>query len=902
MLQAPQLISPSRLFWPEAAERLIAILRSAQASGANPMDFSDCRVLVPTFEHARLLKQHLAELLGSAFAPPAISTVSAWLNLQAPPPASVAGPSERLMALYSELRQHGWLKKLFQARRNTDLLPLAQTLLTLADELTGSLLPAIRALPQSGEQRWRSALEQLSPAARTLLSDESQLVWTIWKSQLDGRDAAVARFEQMMLLAHQAEQPLVWIAPVPADPLESAFLSAWAQRQPVTFMLLDWRVGAISPTFAAAWPELVEDDAALALAPSASTLAPGPAALDNVALYPGVSLEDEAVAGAQAILTWLAAGKSRIAIIAQDRVVARRLRALLERAQVYVVDETGWKLSTTRAASALAALFELVSSRAETGALLDFLKSPFVLFEQGARGAQVMAIELALRRHNVTGGWDAVSLALQSLPQERQLFAALREQAGKFQRSRSLCEWVASSMTVLDALGMRAALAADAAGEQVLAQFDLIESECATLGASFSFSEWRAFLDLQLEAAPFVAPQLDQRVIMLPLNGARLRSFDAVLMVGIDAAHLPSQPTETLFFANAVRRELGLATRETRQRQQLRDFTELLASGADIVLSWQAMLDGEPNPVSPWIERLQLTLARSSLPLLVQQRQARPTSTLVPHIGSMPMPSAAALLPTSLSASGYNVLMACPYQFFATRMLGLNALADLSDLPEKRDYGGWLHEILAAYHDAVSTRDTPLDQRRQLLAELSAQIFDKELRRNAAALGYYTRWQKVMPAYLDWANQREALGWQFVIGELQMERVLNWPGGDIRLHGRVDRIDQNQDGERAVLDYKTAAQPALSSRLKKGEDHQLAFYGLLADARLSAGHYVALELTREKIGDVAAPDYPEWQEALERRIGEQIQAIGNGAPLPANGIESVCRFCDMRGLCRKGAW
>ena len=49
-----------------------------------------------------------------------------------------------------------------------------------------------------------------------------------------------------------------------------------------------------------------------------------------------------------------AEGKQEIAVIAQDRVVSRRLRALLERAGVLVADETGWKLSTTRAAAALA--------------------------------------------------------------------------------------------------------------------------------------------------------------------------------------------------------------------------------------------------------------------------------------------------------------------------------------------------------------------------------------------------------------------------------------------------------------------------------------------------------------------------------------------------------------------
>jgi ATP-dependent helicase/nuclease subunit B len=159
-----------------------------------------------------------------------------------------------------------------------------------------------------------------------------------------------------------------------------------------------------------------------------------------------------------------------------------------------------------------------------------------------------------------------------------------------------------------------------------------------------------------------------------------------------------------------------------------------------------------------------------------------------------------------------------------------------------------------------------------------------------------------MPAYLAWADERVAQGWQFVIGEQQMERVLRWPDGELRLYGRVDRIDQHADGARAVLDYKTKNLASLRMKLKQGEDHQLPFYGLLAESRMDAGHYVALELTGQKTGDVAASDYLQWQDALEQRIAAQMQAIAAGAPLPANGIETVCQYCDVRGLCRKGAW
>jgi ATP-dependent helicase/nuclease subunit B len=226
----------------------------------------------------------------------------------------------------------------------------------------------------------------------------------------------------------------------------------------------------------------------------------------------------------------------------------------------------------------------------------------------------------------------------------------------------------------------------------------------------------------------------------------------------------------------------------------------------------------------------------------------------------------------------------------------------LSDLPEKRDYGEWLHTILRRYHEMLRERELAAEQRLPLLREISEQVFGEALAQGAAALGYYVRWQKAMPAYLEWANAREAQGWRFLLGEQHFEKTLVWDGGQITLHGYVDRIDENEQGERAVLDYKTRGVQALRERLREGEDQQLAFYGLLSDLPVQVGAYVALELTRERTGEAEAREFQAWQAQLEARIVAVLQALAAGAPLPATGVEQVCGWCEMRGLCRKGAW
>lgn len=909
-------IPPSADFWQQAVRLLLmdgqplGDARRAQAGGA--LDFSSCQLLVPAFSHAQNFKAALTRELGRPYLAPRINTLSGWLAMLPPPPDEQAAPpeSERLMQLYAQLREHGWLKKMFSARRNADLLPLAHTLLSLADELTQALLPEIRAnagATDIADDRWRQALAQLleplAPSAHGMLSDEAQLVWQVWKGQLDANDRIAQRFSAMLALAGRAAMPLVWISPTAPEALDAAFLHAYAERETVRVVTLDWNRQAIAqrhPLYTGAWPELAEDDEGAYPHADGGGL-PSPVL---PTLCPAGDLEDAAVQSAQIVLRWLAQGKQEIAVVAQDRVTARRLRALLERAQVAVADETGWKLSTTRAAAALAAWNDVVAARGETGALLDLLKSPFVFPDDAAKADRVMRIEARLRRNNIAGEWQAVQGAITDAD-DLACIATLARQAAQFSGRKTLAAWCRTERTMIDALGMDVALRQDVAGEQCLLLLDEIAAEQygAALQDEFSFAEWRALLNLRLDATSYMPPIADRRVVMLPLNGARLRRFEAVLVIGADAAHLPSPPQETLFFSNAVRRELGLATRASRQRQQLRDLAELLCVNDEVVLCWQTQQDGEPNPVSPWIQRLELKLAQEGLPALAELSLPPSPKTLPVQPGAMPAPAAPELLPQKLSSSAYGSFLACPYQFFAARMLRVAVMDELSDMPEKRDYGSWLHEILTRYHERVRDEQTPAAERAALLEAISAEVFNRALNQHPAALAYYARWQKVMPAYLLWAGEREAQGWHFVMGEEALSHGLAWEGGAIELYGRLDRVDENDQGERALLDYKTRTLASLRQKVKDEDDHQLAFYGLLADSRIDAAHYVALELGADKkTGDAAAPDFPQKQQMLKQQISTTMQAVAHGAALPANGIESVCQYCDMRGLCRKGAW
>ncbi len=100
-------------------------------------------------------------------------------------------------------------------------------------------------------------------------------------------------------------------------------------------------------------------------------------------------------------------------------------------------------------------------------------------------------------------------------------------------------------------------MAADAAGKAVL---DLLNDLSAALAARdaprYAVSEWRAWLAAELEGATFRDSAIDSPVVLTTLQGALLRDFEAVLLVGADAGHLPGEAAPGPLLTPRLRAEL----------------------------------------------------------------------------------------------------------------------------------------------------------------------------------------------------------------------------------------------------------------------------------------------------------------------------------------------------------
>ncbi|HEY0666448.1 MAG TPA: PD-(D/E)XK nuclease family protein [Gallionella sp.] len=824
-------------------------------------DLRGITILLPNFHAAQPLAQAMVRAAQRpALLLPQMITLDGWAQ-SVPLDDAVITDSQRSTLLYQQLRKLQWFG-------NADLWGMTQELLKLFDELTRSL----QELPEDAEA-FAAAVQQACQARQNAaLQLEARLVFELWHAMQAGRelDAARAYQQRLATLAARAAKPLYVLRTSDWDTLEQRFLEEYARHAPVTVFDLR-QMGATGnlPMFFAA-----------------------------------ISLEEEARAAAMQVRRWLAEGWRNIAIVAQDRVVARRVRALLERAEVLVADETGWTLATLSVSTVLERWLTALQSDFYHHDLLDLLKSPFIFADMAAeeRKSAVYQLEQLLRKQGVVAGLEKfIALAGHEVALHQPL-ARLRQAAAllDLHKKITLAEWLAALRESLSLLGIEQGLGQDDAGRQLLRTLGDWQLELQADDGRYRFAEWRRWLAQQLDTQTYRDSSIDSPVRFTHLAATRWRSFEAVLLLGCDADHLPGAADGGRWFNDAVRAALNLPTRSTHATRQRDDLLALLAMNDTVLATWQRDKGGEAQLLSPFLQILRDAHERDDD--LAERELHAYLATEDAHCVSLPQsvrpaPGVAQeAVPAGVSISGYNSLVACPYQFYVRHILRLNELDEVQEGIEKRDYGERVHGILQRFHERYPwVSGYGKEEMEAALRGISEEAFADLLAQDFAARAWLAHWYRSLPAYLEWQAENEVQGWRYA----EAESKFDWQLDGVRLRGRIDRLDVRAE-EKLVLDYKTQGESLLRNKLREpGEDVQLACYAYAHEAADAA--FVCIENGKVKRVE-PKHDVPLLAQLNTERLEHVMQSVRKGAGLPANGIDQACNYCEVRGVCRKGEW
>jgi len=927
-------------------------------------DLSRVIVLLPEPEAAPRLRHQLLESAAAegftALLGPRILTPGAWLAEQ-PLPAgiTVIDDRQRELLLMAALEHH---RNLFG---DANLWALAESLLALFDELTLNQSE----LPEDPEH----FLQQLAGAygAREhppeALALEARLVhtlWYAWHQQLHAEKQVDRHTAHLLRLAacSPPQGPPLYLAGF--DRLTSAE-AAWLRgllKQDHLRLLLHSASGPEAPPLR---PLLEQLGLPIPPAPERSPYGrflqqswygeaplterahlfaaeyPESPARGRLSFFTADGAEAEARAVELQIRCWLAEGGGHIGIVCESRRLARRVRALLERAGVPLDDASGWALATTSAAAALERWLECIEESFPHEALLDLLKSPFV-FARHPRDAHLSdvyrleqdvilhgGIGRGLDRYRQEVAYRRARLPTDLQPAAERVTALLERLEGAAAPLQPLlcgsrhppAAFIAAIEESLAALEMAESLTADAAGARLLEELRLLGRAGEGGAYHLDWASFRAWFGRTLERFNFRPATTGTPVRLLSLEQSRLARFDALVLAGAEREHLPGSGGTSPFFNEAVRSALGLPGSEQRLALRRDHFFRLLEAAPQVLVTYRRQQDGETVAASPWVESLrafhQLAWGDEAEAEALAGMLRHPKSEVVR--GAPPLPPTARPAPTvpperlprTLSATAHQQLIDCPYRFFAAQCLGLTPPEALREALEKSDYGERVHRCLEAFHGSVPGLPGPFGKRltqetreeaRALLEEISIRVFARDLEDNFLHRGWLHRWQARIPDYLEWQMKRERQ-WHPEAVELRVERQEWRPG--LNLKGRLDRLDRSPAGI-GVVDYKTG-RSAAQGDVEAGEAVQLPFYALLAEeyceAPVAEVAYLALDGERVRSpATLAGPQLAELSSEIGQRLAQLFTEMEAGKPLPAWGEAQVCRYCELEGICRRQSW
>lgn len=289
----------------------------------------------------------------------------------------------------------------------------------------------------------------------------------------------------------------------------------------------------------------------------------------------------------------------------------------------------------------------------------------------------------------------------------------------------------------------------------------------------------------------------------------------------------------------------------------------------------------------------------------------------------------------------------CPFAYFMSRVIGLEALPDVELNLSAADRGSAIHDVLSTFYrqwrGSGQTKVTPatLADATDLILRIAQESLDRYsftsplwdatriqmLGDNANGPGYFERFLASEIEEADSVLVPSRFEFSFGMGaddngdpeaEAPAPVELSSPDGTrtMRVRGRIDRIDQAPDGSFLIYDYKSGVQHPKTQDIEEGTALQLPLY-LLAYERIAGGHGIAggyYTIRRDIARSIVLADAEAKDLMISRpRASADFSGLlshslacsfayrdgirGGQFPLPKTG-ECPNEYCEFRQICR----
>ena len=398
---------------------------------------------------------------------------------------------------------------------------------------------------------------------------------------------------------------------------------------------------------------------------------------------------------------------------------------------------------------------------------------------------------------------------------------------------------------------------------------------------------------------------------------------ESLYFLGLKDGQMPARPENDFFLPEKLRAALGLKTMKKALLIEEFLFEKLISSPDFIHLSYPRMeadkiflpsifiSDGEPLPDPVYgVFSKEEELVRQGGP---------PYSANLKEIGERVKTKAKTkdkskktFFAHAMNVTDVDSFRACPRFFYMEKTLGLRPAEVARCGLEPRAAGILLHASMEALMPLEPADDSPKNLLARAGQAIDGALAQMQKEKRGAISPFWARLLKetflaALPGVVEIEKkfQQEGFTRAAVLAERRLEGELK----GARFKGKIDRMDENGEGERRILDYKTgAASLNPEDVLRRGTSLQLFLYAALAEACglgnvRSVGIYSLRDLKVKIVpGGAGKNKKPErtigdYVEAALGHLEETLEAISRKDFRAAPSSEQNCRRCHEKPYC-----
>ncbi len=404
------------------------------------------------------------------------------------------------------------------------------------------------------------------------------------------------------------------------------------------------------------------------------------------------------------------------------------------------------------------------------------------------------------------------------------------------------------------------------------------------------------------------------RIKILGSLEARLNHYDIIVIGGCNEGIWPQSPENDPWMSRPMKRDFGLNQPEQQIGVSALDFSNLLGA-ATVYLSRSQINDGAQTLKSRWWLRLTTVLQALNIDITklydtyytqlcksIDQPQPSEIIKLSPPDPHPPLDAR----PHKLSATAFEKLLRDPYSVFAEYILQLKPLDELDTTADQSDFGNLVHHVLDDF-----ARKYP-EQLPENAEEILLSMGDVAFQQADFSAEKTTFWLPKFKQIIEWIiaqekNYRQQIAHihSEIWGKLFLENTLM---GTFEIYAKADRIDLTYDKKYNIIDYKTGRARS-AKEVKAGYAPQLPIEALIAQT----GGFTNLppaeinQLMYWKLGDKIVSITDNLEQLLDKTKEHLIEIINLFAKVETGYLsrpnpKHVPEYSDYEHLARVKEW